>query len=281
MRSSVHIASDAVEKFLFGGFVSIKTSDLLRDELRALFRAGQTFFNASVEEKLLNQLPLDTGYRPRGVEYSESPDHPDEMESFSVSRRLTDGETGLHSGSAKILYVQMLEFISSLEPLVESFIASVAMKLTGAPIDQDFHGAFGNWSLLQMNYSRPADTRGDYINDCHEDGCLITITSVTGPGLELKAKDGSFIPMSPIGDELLLMSGEILSLLSGGKVPPTYHRVRPTAGNSERLSLLFFADMHPTLCKPWIINDSNIDIDVGNRVLGNSTRFGLAKWTLE
>jgi isopenicillin N synthase-like dioxygenase len=281
MLSSVHIANDIVEEFLLNGFVSIKTSGLVHDKLHAVFSAGRAFFNASAEEKLLNQLPLDTGYRPRGLEYSESPDHPDEMESFSVRRRLSDGGTGLYSATAKILYVQMLELVSSFEPLVESFISSVATKLTGAPIEQNFHGAFSNWSLLQMNYSRPADTRGDYINDCHEDGCLMTVTAVTGPGLELQVKDGSFIPMTPTTDELLLMSGEILSLLSGGKIKPTYHRVRPIPGTRERLSLLFFADMHPTLCKPWVLNDTNIDIDIGNRVLENSTRFGLAKWTLE
>jgi isopenicillin N synthase-like dioxygenase len=281
MHSSVHFASDVLEEFLLKGFVSMKTPEPLRDKLHAVFSAGRAFFNASADEKLLNQLLLDTGYRPRGLEYSKSPDHPDEMESFSVRRRLGDGQTGLHSTSAKILYLQMLDLASSLEPLVESFISSVATKLTGTLIDQSFRGAFSNWSLLQMNYSRPADTHGDYINDCHEDGCLITITSVTSPGLELQVRDGSFIPMTPTADELLLMSGEILSLLSGGKIQPTYHRVRPIPGASERLSLLFFADMHPTLCKPWILNDTNIDVDIGNRVLENSSRFGLAKWTLE
>jgi isopenicillin N synthase-like dioxygenase len=87
--------------------------------------------------------------------------------------------------------------------------------------------------------------------------------------------------VSPKDDELLLMSGEILSLLSGGKIPPTYHRVRPIAKNTERLSLLFFGDIDPALCKPWIVNDTNANIDIGDRVLNNSTRFGLAKWDPE
>jgi isopenicillin N synthase-like dioxygenase len=281
MHSSKQIATEAVEKFISDGFVSIRVSDLMRDKLHALFQAGQVFFSARAEEKLLNRLPLETGYRPRGLEYSESPDHPDEMESFGVSRRIGDGEAGLHSGGAKILYRQMLEFIYSLEPLVESFTASVAMKLTGSPVEQNFRGAFRDWSLLQMNYSRPADTCCEYINDYHEDGCVMTVTSVTGPGLELQARDGTFIPVAPTNGELLLMSGEILSLLTGGKIRPTYHRVRSIPKTSERMSLLFFGDIHPTLCDPWVINETNTGVNIGSRVIENSTRFGFTKWTSE
>jgi isopenicillin N synthase-like dioxygenase len=281
MHSGVHIADEAVERFISDGFVSLKIPNPMQDYLRTLFCVGRDFFNVGVEEKLLNRLRLDTGYRPKGIEYSDTPDHPDEMESFSVTRRLPNAVASLRSARAKILYLRMSEFIGLLEPYAERLITAVAMKLTGTLLNQDMDGAFSKWSLLQMNYSRPADIRADYINDCHEDGCLITITAVTGPGLELQSTDGSFVQVSPKDDELLLMSGEILSLLSGGKIPPTYHRVRPIAQNTERLSLLFFGDIDPALCKPWIVNDTNANIDIGDRVLNNSTRFGLARWDLE
>jgi isopenicillin N synthase-like dioxygenase len=280
MPSSEYVAQEAIEEFLAVGFASIKASDSMRDKLLTLFDAGRAFFNSSAEEKLLNKLPFDTGYRPRGQEYSDSPDHPDDMESFSVSRRLQESHAGLNSYSAKNLYNQMLELFGFLEPLVENFTTHLAAKVAGSTVSHEFRGAFGEWSLLQMNYSRPAQACGEYINDCHEDGCLMTVISVTGPGLELRASDGSFIPVFPKNGEILLMSGEILFLLSGGKIPPIYHRVRATLDFNERMSLLFFADMHPSLCSPWITNETNIDVDIGNRVLDNSTRYGLTKWTL-
>jgi isopenicillin N synthase-like dioxygenase len=131
-----------------------------------------------------------------------------------------------------------------------------------------------------MNYSRPSSTAAEYINELHEDGCLMTVMTVTGPGLELRTGDGSFMPAQPTG-QLLFMSGEILNLLSGGLIPPVYHRVRTTRALEERMSLLFFADMNPALCSPWISNDANSGIDIGKRILTNATRYGLTEWEAE
>ena len=108
----------------------------------------------------------------------------------------------------------------------------------------------------------------------------MTVMTVTGAGLELKAPDGSFVPMQPTG-ELLFMSGEILNLLSGGRIPAIYHRVHTAPGLEERMSLLFFADMNPSHCDPWISNETNVGVDIGRRVLKNSTRYGLAEWKSE
>ncbi len=273
------IANETVERFLSDGFVAIKVSGLLHDKLEDIFKAGQVFFNENPADKLTNQLHLETGYRPMGLEYSTSPDHPDEMESFSVSRRINSIAANLTSKSAKILYVLMLDLLDFLVPLVEDFTTAAATRLTGTSFERKFEGAFDSWSILQINYSRPALVSAEYINDCHEDGNLMTVLCVTGPGLELQLPDGSFLPMSPTTDKLLFMSGEILHLLSGGRVRPTYHRVRSTPECHERMSLLFFADIHPKHCNPWISTESNHGVNIRERMLHNSARFGLTKWT--
>ena len=108
----------------------------------------------------------------------------------------------------------------------------------------------------------------------------MTAMTVTGPGLELKAADGSFVPTQPT-NELLFISGEILNLLSGGNIPTIYHRVRNVSSLGERMSLLFFADMNPDLCEPWIVNNTNAGVNIGRRALENPARFGLAKWKSE
>ncbi len=108
----------------------------------------------------------------------------------------------------------------------------------------------------------------------------MTVMTVTGPGLELKAPDDLFVPMQP-KRELLFMSGEILNLLSGGHIPTIYHRVRSVPVLQQRMSLLFFADMSPTLCEPWISNETNAGINISERVLQNSTRYGLTEWKFE
>jgi isopenicillin N synthase-like dioxygenase len=174
----------------------------------------------------------------------------------------------------------MLILFDLIEPMVEDITGRAASRLTGIPAEKKFFGSFRNWSMLQLNYSRPSSTEAEFINEVHEDGCLMTVMTVTGPGLELKVSDGSFLPMQPTG-EFLFMSGEILSLLSGDCIPAIYHRVRTAPTLGERMSLLFFADINPDLCTPWISNEANANIDIGRRVLENSTRYGLTKWKSE
>jgi hypothetical protein len=47
------------------------------------------------------------------------------------------------------------------------------------------------------------------------------------------------------------------------------------------MALLFFADIDPALCKPWIENETNLGVDIGARVLTNALRFGLKPYQPE
>jgi isopenicillin N synthase-like dioxygenase len=277
MLSGEHFSADFVDRFLNVGFASTNISDRSRCQLDETFRAGADFFTADIRHKMSAQLPLDTGYRPLGIEYSRSPDTPDEMESFSISHRLPACEQILPSRLAENLRQDMLKLFDTIEPMVEDLTSRIASCLTGRPLAKGLHGSFRNWSLLQLNYSLPSLATNEHINELHEDGCLMTVMTVTGPGLELKGPGGSFLPLEPTG-ELLFMSGEILNLLSGGRIPAIYHRVRSVPTLQQRMSLLFFADMSPIVCKPWISNETNDGINIGERVLKNSTRYGLAEW---
>jgi isopenicillin N synthase-like dioxygenase len=232
---------------------------------------------ADDREKMTSRMPLDTGYRPFGIEYSQSAAHPDEVESFSVSRRVKNCGPALISGSARVLHDTMHCLFDLIEPLAARMTDQIASEYIKRSEAAKLRGALQHWSLLQLNYSRPSATEAEYINELHEDGCLMTIMTVSGPGLELQASDGSFTPIRPTED-LLLLSGEILWLLSGGKVPAIYHRVRTIPSCSQRMSLLFFADIDPSLCQPWIENENNKGIDIGDRVLTNAARYGLTEW---
>jgi isopenicillin N synthase-like dioxygenase len=273
-------SSDFFDCFLSTGFASTSIPETFRRQLNETFRTGANFFRSDIRDKMAARLPSDNGYRPLGIEYSRIPSRPDEMETFSVNHQLTAGGQGLSSTIAKDLHQQMLNLFDLIEPMVEDITDRAASRLTGIPAEKKFCGSFRNWSMLQLNYSRPSSTAADFINEAHEDGCLMTVMTVTGPGLELKVSDDSFLPMQPTG-EFLFMSGEILNLLSGDCIPAIYHRVRAAPTLEERMSLLFFADINPELCKPWISNEANANIDIGRRVLENSIRYGLSEWKSE
>jgi isopenicillin N synthase-like dioxygenase len=71
------------------------------------------------------------------------------------------------------------------------------------------------------------------------------------------------------------MPGEIIWLLSGGRIPPLFHRVNPKPSCEERIALLFFGDINPSACEPWVENEFNRGVDIGRRVLTSVNRFGL------
>lgn len=268
----------AISEFIANGYMLFVAAPETQAAMRRALDAGVAFFRDEPAAKLRNRLPLDTGYRPYGQEYSQNKSHPDEIESFTASRRVPNSDTLLVTQPAKHLNAMLLALFDHFEKLAEQITTSVAREL--AVERPAIDGSFKKWSLLQMNYSRPAFTSAEFINDLHEDGCLLTIMSVVGPGLELKTPTGEFAEVSPSPTRLLVLAGEIISLLTGAKIPPAYHRVRTEASCGERQSLLFFADMDPMLCKPWIRSPYNDGIDIGRRVLQNSQRFGLSEWTL-
>jgi isopenicillin N synthase-like dioxygenase len=248
---------------------------------REIFNLGRVFFREEIGEKLRNTLPNDTGYRPFGIEYSQSASRPDQVESFSICRALEYYDTSVFSASAKALYAALFSVFELFEATAEGLAVTLAEKLTGLPYAEKLRGGLRRYSLLQLNYSQPSRTQTDYINETHEDGSFVTLTLVTAPGLEIQDVHGSFLPVAPAPTELLLMSGEILSLLTGGRIRPVLHRVARVAEISERMSLLFFADLDPSLCQPWVSNETNAEIDIGERVLKNPVRFGLSEWRVE
>jgi isopenicillin N synthase-like dioxygenase len=246
-----------------------------------VWKSGEAFFYCKSSKKMLSRLRNNTGYRPYGVEYSQSAAYPDSIESFSVSRGFRYDNLEALPVEARLLYDDMLALFPLFEAIAEQLAASLIENLTNSAHKQDFVSGFRDFSLLQLNYSRPGKIENELINEVHEDGSLVTIASATAPGLQLLASNGVFLPVTLKRDELLLMAGEILYLLSGGKIRPAYHRVIPAPGVKERMSLLFFADLNPSLCKPWILTESNKGIDIGERVRKNPLRFGLPEWKFD
>lgn len=173
----------------------------------------------------------------------------------------------------------MLKVIDAWELIAESLTIWFAENLTNCEMRSVLQGAFRNWSSLQVNHTYSEITDDELINDLHEDGHLITVACSTGPGLELLTRSGKFLPVTTKCNEVVIMPGEIIWLLSGGYVRPLYHRVRSERNRQNRLALLFFGDIDPRLCKRWVLNEMNANTDIGARVLTNAKRFGLEGFT--
>ena len=272
------IAEQQLARFVDDGFVVIEIPDAVQRQIKDIFDGASEFFDESDQAKLLSRLPQDAGYRPYGVEYSQSSARPDQIESFTANYRIPPSLLYSIPDKARHLYNKMLKLFDVFETAAENLVIQIAERITGKSHFETLQGGFHAYSVLQLNYSKPSQLNADYVHELHEDGSLVTISSVTGPGFELQTKDGSFLPLTPCGKEILFISGEILWLLSGGRVRPVYHRVQPASSSPERMSLLFFADLRPDLCIPWVKSQMNENVAIGERVLKNGIRFGLSEW---
>jgi isopenicillin N synthase-like dioxygenase len=244
--------------------------------VQAIFDPAFSFFRQSVSAKRKCTFTQDMGYRQLGDEYSKSPVQADQSESFSVSARVPLPPSQLKSAGAELLYQRMLVAFDLLEAATETLVVRLADHFTNRSNRRSLQGALRRWSRLQVNYSLPSDVQLQFINEEHEDLDLLTLTMAPTPGLEVEWTEKMFFPTTTAPDQVLILPGEIAYLLSGGQLQPVYHRVRAYPQIPERVSLLFFADLEPRHCEPWVANDINAEVDIGKRVMTNVHRFGLA-----
>ncbi len=82
----------------------------------------------------------------------------------------------------------------------------------------------------------------------HEDINLITLLcEASSGGLELKSRDGSWLPISSLDGQIVCDAGDMLQLATNGVIPATTHRVvnPPTGNNKPRYSMPFFVHPRP------------------------------------
>jgi len=83
----------------------------------------------------------------------------------------------------------------------------------------------------------------NYLQDPHEDGHLITLIKPDREGLVIFPDGLSHLelPVQLRDNELIAISGSLLTALSDGRIPPMYHAVRNPQMRMKRKSVVYFA----------------------------------------
>jgi isopenicillin N synthase-like dioxygenase len=77
-------------------------------------------------------------------------------------------------------------------------------------------------------------------------------------------------------DEMLIMPGSLLTLMTGGAIPPLFHQVKNSRRQDPRYSMMFFVNPEGNqVLEPWIRNESNRDADVIAEANALPLKFGL------
>lgn len=257
------------------GLGFIELTPLLQQAISHILAEANNFFHLPDEVKQLSYCHgMHKGYRGMGIEYSQSPDRPDLNESFSF--RLADNhkKEGSIDASGLPLYNNLKHLTSDYDVLISDLFKAIAsyFKIDSSEL---FKTDLDSW--LQTNYYKPRNSQREYMQDRHEDGHLVTLWLANTPGLEVFYGD-SLEPetINPLPNQLVVMSGQLITLLTGGKIPPLFHQVRRHSTVQERLSLMYFVNPNSNQhIKPWIINDSNKGIDIAAQGAINPHQHGL------
>jgi isopenicillin N synthase-like dioxygenase len=247
-----------------------------RQQIARTIAAAADFYAKPLPEKRHFAAPsVVEGYRDIGLEYSLQADRPDLTESFSLWNRNRHHDQMVGWLRDCPLYLELRRTIDALKPQVAALFQ--AMAGYWAPGTEG--PRFENASYIQLNYYEPAQHRRDMLQDGHEDGHLVTLVTATGPGLEIETGEG-YVPVELAEDELLVMPGSLLALMTGNAVPPLYHRVRNSFRNESRYSLMMFVNPESDQAlDPWVRNESNAGIDIIQQANALPLKFGLPTLT--
>ncbi|HEV2816259.1 MAG TPA: 2OG-Fe(II) oxygenase family protein [Allosphingosinicella sp.] len=259
------------------GYMVIDLADDVRRDIVRLSSIARRYFDLPEPEQGANALPFGCGHWTYGFEHSGIPDSPDRVSFFGASIRTATLADRLPTPLARELHRRLLGVFSTFEVMAEDLMVGLASRC-GLADAAALRGGLRRWSMIQISRTLPTPA-GDPIYHEHEDGHLLSFAQANGLGLEISTA-GAYrrAPYSPAS--ILVMPGELMRLLTGGRVAPLYHRVRAVPRKRPRLALLFFADLDPDLCAPWV--DGLADkAGCAAHVLSNAARFGMPCFTQE
>jgi isopenicillin N synthase-like dioxygenase len=241
------------------GFIILVDHTVDTNVIKNGYSAVREFFNLPTEKKL-NYICKEgggqRGYTSFGVEHAKDSQYPDLKEFWHVGREVPEGHRFYKYYPKNMWPTEVKGFEESLSNLYNSLsmTAITILEALGMALDvpQNYFREMieeGN-SILRPIYYPPvgeAPPKGSVRAAAHEDINLITILmGATSSGLELLDRDGTWLPVETKEGQLVVDTGDMMTVLTNGVLPATTHRVvNPGDGNSERFSMPFFVHPHP------------------------------------
>ena len=254
----VRTVGEGLEEF---GFVAIANSPTDSDLVDACYEAAQALFALPAETKRRYETPDDgrqRGYTSFGVEHARDQALPDLKEFWHVGRDLAPDHPLAGQVPANQYPAELPEFearfralFAAQETLVRSLLGALALHLELPEGFFDEAMRDGNSVLRVIHYPPlgPDAPEGAVRAAKHEDINLMTVLPISRePGLELLTRDGDWMAVNPPPGVMVADTGDMMSLLTGGRVPATTHRVVNPPGDAahkSRYSMPFFCHPQP------------------------------------
>ena len=262
------------------GFVAIKNHGLSKDLQERLYAVIKEFFSLPDEIKAKYEKPeigFQRGYTGKGKEHAKGRNTGDLKEFYHVGQELSnipDNDPIKAEYPANVFPEELPEFksialdiFSTLEQAGKNMLKAIALHLG---LEEDYFEdkvAYGNSILRQIHYfpiENPDEVPADAVRAAeHGDINLITLLmGASADGLQVLRRDGKWIPITALPDQLGVNVGDMLERLTNKKLKSTIHRVvNPPRElmHTSRYSIPFF--MHPRSEMDLTCLDSCIDAE--------------------
>lgn len=240
------------------GFVAIK-GHFLNDDLSAnLYQQVQAFFNLDETTKLkyeIEGLAGQRGYTSFGKEHAKGSSAGDLKEFWHFGQYVEDNDPVKEEYPNNVTVEELPEFnavgketYQNLEKTGKYMLRAIALHLglEETYFDSKIHN--GNSILRPIHYPPiTSEPKNAVRAGQHEDINLITLLmGASADGLQVLNKQGEWISVTALPEQLVVNVGDMLQRLTNGKLKSTTHRVvnppREKWGTS-RFSIPFF--LHP------------------------------------
>jgi isopenicillin N synthase-like dioxygenase len=252
-------SKDLGDSFARFGFAVVCDHGLPQAQIEAALGAAKAFFALSAPAKRAYKVGLagQRGYTAFGVETAKGHAHYDLKEFWHVGRDLPAGHR-FHTRMAGNVWpdAEVPEFRESVGWLFGALDAMGLQLLQAIAVWLQLERGFfaptvdaGN-SILRLLHYPPVGEDGPHIRaGAHEDINVITLLlGAEEAGLEVKDRDGRWLPINPPPGALVVNIGDMLQRLSNHRLPSTTHRVvnpAPERRGHSRYSTPFFLHFNP------------------------------------
>ncbi len=259
-RDPKSFSDELGQSFVDYGFAIVRDHGIPQDLIERAEQLSKEFFALPDEVKRKYLIPGGggaRGYTAFGVETAKGAQAFDLKEFWHVGRELPAGHKFRDVMADNIWPEEIPGFKETYLALYDAF-DDAGVKVLRAiarflKVDEEFFTDTvrdGNSVMRLLHYPAQDEPTGNHIRaGAHED--INTITLLLGAeeaGLELKTRDGRWIPVSPKPGELVINIGDMLQRLTNGVLRSTSHRVvnpAPDRASHARYSMPFFLHFRP------------------------------------
>lgn len=243
------------------GFVAIRNHFLTKQMQEDLYSAIKRYFALPDDlKKKYEHLELagQRGYTGKGKEHAKGRNTGDLKEFYHVGQELTEADLKKEGYPPNVwpdevpeLKEASIEVYKALEKTGTYILRAIAIYLGLSEDYFDDKIRNGNSILRPIHYFpiyNPTEVPADAVRAAeHGDINLITLLmGASADGLQVLRRDGKWIPITALPDQLVVNVGDMLERLTNKKLKSTIHRVvNPPRNlmNVPRYSIPFF--MHP------------------------------------